>query len=207
MWERAATGVGDPVLLLQGTLFAKSVSPDGKYLVYMDRGVKTRGDISVLPLGGGGKEFSILQTPADEVGAQLSPDGKWLVYLSDDGGTYEVYVQSFNAEGKLGTDRKRISTNGGLSPVWGRNGKELFYVSEDGMMMVVGINLTATEVQITAPPKALFKTRMLAVASSSIYQEFDVTADGQRFLIGTLIGETKSPRPKIILNWHAALKK
>jgi len=155
-------------------------------------------------LGGNGKEFSILETPADEVGAELSPDGKWLAYLSDETGTYEVYVQSFNAEGKLGTNRKRISTNGGLVPVWSRNGKELFYVAEDGMMMSVGISPTVNEFQFT-PPKALFKTHMLAAAG--VFHEFDVTADGQHFLIGTLIGDTKSPRPKIILNWPAALKK
>ena len=54
--------------------------------------------------------------------------------------------------------------------------------------MAVGISPTVNEFQFT-PPKALFKTRMLAVAS--VFHEFDVTADGQRFLIGTLIGDTK----------------
>lgn len=204
IWERAANGVGEAVLLLEGIVFAKSVSPDGKFLTYMHRGVKTRGDVWVLPLGGNGKEFSILETPADEVGAELSPDGKWLAYLSDEAGTYEVYVQSFNAEGKLGTDRKRISTNGGLVPVWSRSGKELFYIADDGMMMAVAISPTANEFQFS-PPRALFKTRMLA--ESNVFHEFDVSADGQRFLIGTLIGDTKSPRPRIILNWPAALKK
>jgi hypothetical protein len=97
-----------------------------------------------------------------------------------------------------------ISTNGGLVPVWSRNGKELFYVAEDGMMMAVGISPTVNEFQFT-PPKALFKTRMLAAAG--VFHEFDVTADGPHFLVGTLIGDTKSPRPKIILNWPAALKK
>ncbi len=207
IWERAATGVGDPVLVLEGAVFSKSVSPDRKFLVYMHRGVKTRSDVWVLPLGEGSKGFSILETPADELGAELSPDGKWLAYLSDETGTYEVYVQSFNAEGKLGTDRKRISSGGGLCPVWSGNGKELFYVAPDGMMMAVGISPTAGEFQVTAPPKALFKTRMLAMAALSVFHEFDVTADGQRFLIGTLIGESKSSPPKIILNWTAALKK
>lgn len=204
IWERAASGVGDPILVLAGTVFAKSISPDGKLLVYMHRGVKTRGDVWVLPRSGNVKEFSILETPADEVGAELSPDGKWLAYISDETGSYEIYVQSFTPEGKLGTDRKRISTNGGLVPVWCRNGKELFYVADDGMMMAVAISPSANEFQFSAP-KALFKTRMLA--ESNVFHEFDVSVDGQRFLIGTLIGDTKSPRPKIILNWPAALKK
>lgn len=54
-------------------------------------------------------------------------------------------------------------------------------------------------------PTALFKTRMFA--DSNVFHEFAVSHDGQRFLVGTLIGDTKSPRPTVILNWQAALKK
>jgi len=70
--------------------------------------------------------------------------------------------------------------------------------------MAAAINPDGKEFQFS-PPKALFKTRMLA--ESNVFHEFDVSADGQRFLVGSLIGDTKSPRPTIILNWEAALKK
>ncbi len=61
------------------------------------------------------------------------------------------------------------------------------------------------EFQFSAP-KPLFKTRTLAL-EGSIFREYDVSPDGQRFLIGTLIGEPKAPPPTMILNWTAELKK
>ena len=61
------------------------------------------------------------------------------------------------------------------------------------------------EFEFTAP-KALFKTRILRL-EGSIYHEYDVSPDGQKFLIGTLIGDTKAAPPTRILNWTAMLKK
>ena len=204
IYERAANGVGDAVLLLEGTVFPKAISPDGRFLLYMQRGVKTRGDVWVLPRFGERKQFPILTTIADELGPELSSDGKWLAYISDESGSYEIYVQSFTAEGKLGAERKRISTNGGIVPNWSSDGKELFYVDGDGQMIVVPVNTSSGAFQ-TGAPTALFRTRMFDDAS--VFHEFAVSHDGQRFLVGTLIGDTKSPRPTVILNWPAALRK
>ena len=204
IYERAANGVGEPVLLLQGSVFPKAISPDGRFLIYMHRGVKTRADVWVLPRTDSGKPFPILQTVADEHAPELSPDGKWLAYISDESGSYEVYVQSFTVEGKLGAERKRISSNGGLVPNWSSDGRELFYVDGDGRMMAVAVNTGGGEFQKGAMT-ALFQTRMFDEAS--VFHEFAVSHDGQRFLVGTLIGDTKSPRPTVILNWPAALKK
>jgi len=204
IYERAANGVGEPVLVLEGTVFPKAISPDGRFLLYMHRGVKTRADVWVLPRTGFGKPSPILTTVADEHGPELSPDGKWLAYISDESGSYEIYVQSFTAEGKLGAERKRISTNGGVVPNWSSDGKELFYVDGDGRMMAVPVKTSGGEFQ-TGAPTALFQTRMFDEAS--VFHEFAVSHDGQRFLVGTLIGDTKSPRPTVILNWPAALKK
>jgi Tol biopolymer transport system component len=202
--ERAANGVGEPVLLLEGAVFANDISPDGRFLFYMHRGVKTRGDIWALPRFGDGKPFPILATAADEQESELSPDGKWLAYTSDESGSYEVYVQSFTAEGKLGTDRIRVSTNGGIIPNWSSDGKELFYVDGDGRMITVPVNASGGSFQKGAQT-ALFQTRMFGDAD--VFHEFAVSHDGQRFLVGTLIGDTKSPRPTVVLNWTAALKK
>jgi eukaryotic-like serine/threonine-protein kinase len=202
--EHAANGVGEPALLLEGANFPKAISPDGRFLLYTHRGVKTRADVWALPRTGSGEPFPILQTVADELEPELSPDGKWLAYISDESGSYEVYVQSFTAEGKLGAERKRVSTNGGLVPNWSSDGRELFYVDGDGRMMAVAVNTGGGGFQ-TGAPTAIFQTRMFADAS--VFHEFAVSHDGQRFLVGTLIGDTKSPRPTVILNWPAALKK
>src|SRR5438445_387074 len=94
--------------------------------------------------------------------------------------------------GKLGADKKRVSTNGGKFPIWRRDGSELFFVAADGQMMSSAVKTGGTEFQFGAP-KALFKTRMLGLIGT--FHEYDVSPDGQRFLIGALIGEPKAPPP------------
>ena len=162
-----------------------------------------RRDVWVLPLFGERRPYVLINSPFDEIQPQLSPDLRWLAYASDESGSYEIYVQPFTAEGpdagKLGGDKKRISTSGGTQPRFSRNGQELFYVAADGMMMAVPMSGGAF-----ATPKALFKTRMLTgLVQSGI--DYDVTADGQRFLIGTKVGE---PTPvTVFLHWTEGLKK
>src|SRR2546425_91854 len=204
MTVKAANGLGDAESLLQGPNFPASWSPDGRFIVFVRRGVKTRLDMWVLPMFGDKKEYQLLNSPFDEQNPQLSPNGRWLAYPSDETGNYEIYVQSFSADGKLGNDKKRVSTSGGKLPVWRRDGSELFFVAPDGQMMSSAVKTGGTEFEFSAP-KALLKTRMLGFVTG--FHEFDVSPDGQRFLIGTLIGEPKAPPPTVILNWMADLKK
>jgi serine/threonine protein kinase len=201
---RAANGSGDAEGLLAGANFPSAWSPDGRFIIFVRRGVKTRMDIYALPLFGDRKEYLILNSPFNEQTPAFSPDGRWLAYTSDETGNYEIYVQSFSADGKLAADKQRVSTNGGTYPLWRRDGSELFFVAPDGQMMSSAVKTAGTEFQFAAP-KSLFKTRMLAWITN--FHEYDVSPDGQRFLIGTLIGEPKAPPPTVILNWTAALKK
>jgi serine/threonine protein kinase len=201
---KAANGSGDAEGLLLGANFPADWSPDGRFIIFLRRGVKTRLDIWALPMFGDRKEYQLASSPFDEQNPQLSPDGRWLAYSSDETGNYEIYVQSFSADGKLGADKQRVSTAGGKLPVWRRDGSELFFVAADGQMMSSSVKIGGTEFQFAAP-KALFKTRMLAWTSS--FHEYDVSPDGQRFLIGTLIGDTKAAPPTVILNWAADLKR
>jgi len=156
-----------------------------------------------LSMTGERKETLLLNSVADEQNTQLSPDGKWLAYTNDETGTYEIYVQSFT-DGKLGSDRKRISTAGGKFPVWRRDGTELFFVAQDGQLMASSVKTVGTEIEF-GTPKALFKTRMLSWVQN--VHEVDVSPDGQRFLIGTVIGDTKTPAPTVLLNWTALVQK
>lgn len=204
MTVKAANGIGAEETLLPGANFPSAWSPDGRYIIYERRGVKTRFDMWVFPMFGDRKEYQLSNSQFDEQTPQFSPDGRWLAYSSDDTGNYETYVQSFSADGKLGADKKRVSTNGGKFPIWRRDGSELFYVAADGRVMAAAVKTGGTEFEFSAP-NALFKTRMLAWISN--FHEFDVTPDGQRFLVGTLIGDTKAAPPMVILNWTADLKK
>lgn len=201
---KASNGLGDAeTLLAGGAPFPFSWSPDGRYIIFLRRGVKTRLDIYALSLMGEHKESLLLNSPFDDDCPSLSPDGKWLAYAADDTGGPEIYVQSFE-DGKLGADRKRISTTGGRLPVWNRKGDELFFIATDGNLMSTNVKASAAEFE-SSPPIALFKTRMLGRFGA--VHEFDISPDGQRFLIGTLIGEPTAPPPTVILDWKAALKK
>jgi Tol biopolymer transport system component len=202
---KAANGSGDAETLVPRTAFPAAWSPDGRFIIFMERGVKTRTDLWALPLFGDRKEYVLSNSPFDEQNPQLSPDGRWLAYSSDETGDYEIYVQSFSADGQLGADKKIVSTSGGRLPVWRRDGSELFFVAADGQMMASSVKTGGTEFEFAAP-KPLFKTRTISL-EGSIYHEYDVSPDGQRFLIGTLIGDTKAAPPTVILNWTAALKR
>jgi serine/threonine protein kinase len=202
---KAANGSGDAEILLQRTAFPLAWSPDGRFILFMERGVKTRMDLWALPMFGERREYQLSNSPFDEQNPQLSPDGRWLAYTSDETGNHEIYVQSFSADGKLGADKRIVSTRGGKLPIWRRDGSELFFVAADGQMMACSVKTGGREFEFAAP-KPLFKTRMLAL-EGAIFHEYDVSPDGQRFLIGTLLGDTKAPPPTVILNWTAEVKK
>ncbi|HEX7295626.1 MAG TPA: hypothetical protein VF251_07725, partial [Pyrinomonadaceae bacterium] len=202
---KAANGSGEAETLLSQTVFPSAWSPDGRFILFMQRGVKTRTDLWALPTFGDRKEYLLSSSPFNEQNPQLSPNGRWLAYTSDETGDAEVYVQSFSADGKLGADKKRVSTTGGKLPVWRRDGSEIFFIAADGQMMAASVKTDRAAFEFDAP-KALFKTRTISL-EGGIYHEYDVSPDGQRFLIGTLIGDPKAAPPTVIMNWTALLKK
>ena len=203
IFQRASNGVGEPELLIPGTVFTRQYSPDGRFLMYTKRGAKTRLDVYLSQLFGDRKEIPLLASPADEVYAEISPNGKWLAYSSDESGSYELYVQSLTTDGTLGNDRKRISTDGGMRFAWGRDGRQIFFIARDSKMMSADVKTDGAAFDY-GPPKPLFETRMLFQYGGSDF--FDITPDG-KFLIGTLVGEPTSPAPTVVLNWTAALNK
>src|SRR5262245_20505922 len=203
LYQKAANGAEAEKLLLQvdgvGGYDPSDWSADGRFLLY---NLRMPRDVCAMPLNSSDKPYPLLNSEFDEYRAQLSPDGRWLTYASNESGNYEVYARPFGLAGpnagKLSGNKRPISTGGGNQPRWRRDGQELFYVAADGMMMAVKINGDTF-----GTPQALFKTRMMTwLMQSGI--DYDVTADGQRFLIGTLVGE---PTPvSVILNWTADLK-
>ena len=199
-----ANGSGEAEILLPGPTFPRAWTPDGRFIIFARRGVKTRLDLYALPMFGERKEYLLIDSAFDEYQMQISPDGRWLAYVTDETGDYEIYVQSISSDGKLGVEKKRISTNGGRLPVWRRDGSELFLVTPDGTLMSSSVKTGGAEFQFAAP-RPLFKTRMLTWFNN--WHEYDVSPDGQRFLIGTLIGDTKMPPPTVILNWTADTKR
>jgi hypothetical protein len=169
-----------------------SWSPDGQRLAFYEINPDTGFDISVLGIADR-KVQPFLHTPFNELGAQFSPDGRWLAYLSDESGRNEIYVRPYP-----GPDPKRqISTDGGVEPMWNRNGRELFYRSGNAMMAV---NITAQARFEAGTPQRLFEGSYLPV--------YDVSRDGQRFLMikpsePALAAPTQI---NVVLNWSEELK-
>ena len=115
-----------------------------------------------------------VQTPANEVQGRISPDGRWLAYTSDETGRWQVYLQSFPQPGM----KRAVSILGGAQPAWRADGKELFYLTPEGVITAVTVS---TDAQM-ASPKPLFR----APVSSDLVKwrnTYAATADGQRFLV------------------------
>jgi Tol biopolymer transport system component len=170
-------------------------SRDGKYvLVRKERELwyMTMPDAQAHPL---------LQSQSLIRNAQFSPDGKLVAYASSETGTWEVYVSPFPGFGS----KWQVSRGGGEEPRWRRDGKELFYLAPDGRLMAADVKTGAGfEVGF---PSVLFVTHPRQPISAMDFFSYDVTADGQRFLVNTKVDTSNSAPLSVILNWAAELEK
>jgi dipeptidyl aminopeptidase/acylaminoacyl peptidase len=142
-----------------------------------------------------GQAVPVLHTPADEKVAKFSPDGKWIAYSSNKSGQREIYVRSFTGKGP----EVQISINGGVQVRWRRDGNEIFYIALDGRLMAVQVKVTGGVIEPTTPIP-LFTMHAFGTFESRA-ATYDVSADGQRFLVLTS-KDAASPWPiKLILNW------
>ncbi len=174
-------------------------SRDGKLVVYDILDPKTNWDVAVAPIAGGAS-ITALATPAAELTGRLSPNGRWLAYVSNESGTFEVYVQPFPATGA----KWQVSKGGGLQPQWRRDGAELFYVTPDKKLIGTAVRTGLSDF-IVGASTPLVETRMTGWERISPGCEYAVTADGQRFLVSTA---TDAVLPIMLgLNWTAALRK
>lgn len=155
-----------------------SLSRDGRFLLYVTNGRETSNDIWVLPLHGRGRPYPLLHSAASENWASFSPDGKWVAFSSTEGGQAEVYVTAFPPTAR----HWRISADGGSQARWRQDGKEIFYLAPDRTLMAVSVTSTKREFTVDAY-NPLFQINYPYGA----YHAFDVSADGQRFLVNTLV--------------------
>jgi Tol biopolymer transport system component len=198
-----ADGPGNETLLLQSNLpkVPTGWSHDGKLLIHTVVDPKTGGDIWVLTLDGA-RASPIVNTAADERYGTLSPDGRWLAYVSNETGSYEVYVQAFPRAGRL----RQVSSKGGLQPEWRPDGRELFYLAPDKNLMAVDMGPAGAALDPRAP-KELFATRTMCLEIQPTARTYAAADRGQRFLLANATGQAQSEPIRVVLNWDAALRR
>ena len=208
IYQKASSGAGGPELLLQAPIGGFNLtdwSRDGRYLVYSSGGNSPASRLFVLPLEGDRKPFAFAQGLA--VAGRFSPDTRWVAYISFESHSAEVYVRPFNGapaatKNPSSPEGKWQISNGGayqVPPAWRRDGREIYYVSADRYLMAVEVSNGPT-FQPGAP-------RRLFPFPPTVANTFDVTPDGQRFLLPVPADNGQESPFTMVLNWQAGLKK
>jgi Tol biopolymer transport system component/predicted Ser/Thr protein kinase len=212
---RRPAGPGQEELLYGGDdlgKFASDWSADGQFLVYIaGGGVIRRSDLWVLRVDGSQAARPFIETMFPESHAQFSPDGRWLAYMSIETGVFEVYVTPFPGPG----ERRQLSTAGGGWPRWRRDGRELFYLAADPdvandnpgryrILTAVTVNGDGPDFEIMSEER-LFAAQPRPIGRLDAFT-YDVSADGQRFLINTAV-EAAPPSITLVVNWPGIIER
>ncbi len=181
-YRKRADGSGDADLLTDSEIefYPLSASPDGKVLIgeTNDDGI----DITVLDLDQPGDPEPFVATPFSDRDPAFSPDGRWVAYSSDESGAAEVYVRPFPAAG----GRWQVSDGGGRFPTWSADGRELFYRTDDGIMVatVETVGDTFRVGKARSLFEGNFRGGMFGISVFGyIFRDFDVAPDGEHFVM------------------------
>jgi Tol biopolymer transport system component len=189
------TGRGEMLVPVSGGVqWPYDWTPNGQYLIYGDIEEKTGENLMYLAMSGERKPTRFLDSQFDETDARFSPDGRWVAYVSDETGRSEVYVCTFPGA----TDKRKISTAGGTSPRWRRDGTELFYIATNNRLMAVPVR-TGTSFE-TGKATVLFRV-------DARDNQYDVAVDGQRFLINISVVEARFLPLTVVVNWVSGINR
>jgi TolB protein len=192
LFRKPSAGGGEELVLANdrtptgGKQIPSDWSTDGHAILFDEDG-----DICMVPVGKRTEPRVLVRGPATETQGRLSPDQKWVAFSSDASGRRQAYVASVSNPER----RWQISTQGGRDTVWRHDGREMFYVADDGTLMAVSVRPRGDTFE-AAIPVPLFKLRVDALSSRT----FAATHDGQKFLVNHLV-QPAVPRTAFILNW------
>ena len=198
--RQPAAGGADAEILAVGNYVAEW-SADGRFLLLYDTS-RNGFDVHVLPLTGERKRKTLLGSRFNETQPRLSHDGRWLAYVSDETGVRDVYVQRFDPD-RPSSGRWQVSSSGGAEPRWRGDSGELYYLSPDGNMMAAAVQARGDRFEASTP-RPLFETA--AESSSNIIWDYDVSRDGQQFIIAEPVAAGDVRPLTVLLNWQAGLK-
>jgi len=199
LYRKGSSAEGADEVLLSGPgLSPRSVSPDGKTLLHVKGGIDVWALSLMNPSGETPTPRAILDTSSGEDHPQFSPDGKWMAYTSGESGTREAYVINYSAS----SGRRQVSTGGASHVRWRSDGRELFYVTRDGVLMAAEIAAREQTLEVGRIQK------LFGSVITTVGYLYDVSADGSRFIVAQEGAETAgATRPPLTLveNWTALL--
>jgi Tol biopolymer transport system component len=183
-------------------MYPTDVSSDGRTVIFHQQTVGPAGyDLSVARGETPDATIQFLPSRFNEIQGRFSPNGRWVAYASDESGRFEIYVRPYpTAPGQW-----PISASGGMQPEWRGDGKELYFISGDGRLMAADVS-TDGPTFTAGVPRALFEVDVPDSAAPHP-SDYDVSADGKRFLINTVLDQPAKPAVTVILNWTAELPK
>ena len=205
-----ADGSGGVETLVESEIlaWAESWSADGRFLAFGKFDPETAQDLWVLPLDGDREPEPFANTDAVEHMAAFAPNGRWIAYATTESGVSEVYVRPYPP----GPGKAQVSSNGGGQPRWSADGRELFYRTDSGLM-VVAVDPEATpfsysraeELFIGAFEGGIWGMRLGVLTR----WDYDVAGDGQRFVMFPSErndGENRVDQVTLVVNWFEELK-
>ena len=204
LYERPANGGAEKLLVrTKHDKLLPTVTPDGRQLLASvpEGSIFTR---VLFPLSGQGDSVRLSgDSRFSEEHPEISPDARWTAFDSTDSGQREVYVQPL---APAGGPKQRVSVGGGQMPAWNRNGSELFYAARDGMLMSVALRPSGGRLEI-AEPQPLFLLQLGMGGEPQFHRHpYDVSSDGQRFLVIRRAPDADAEGAVVVTNWTAALK-
>ncbi|HYJ34049.1 MAG TPA: protein kinase [Candidatus Binatia bacterium] len=168
-------------------------SRDGRFMIGLTRQPTTTWDVWVFPLDGSRAPYPFISGPAADVEPAISPDGHWISYSSNESGRWEIYMQPLDGSG----GKLQVSNQGGRDAHWRADGREIFYVAPTGFITAVDVTLGPT--LSLGTPRPLFRYTLDQLDPNGHY--FDVSADGQRFLIRRAMDAVDAPVTTVFVNW------
>jgi eukaryotic-like serine/threonine-protein kinase len=197
-WQ-AADGSGDAERLTRSRndQTPTGISPDGARLVFTEIAPGAGSDVMQLTLVGNRNVIPLIQSSFDERNGIVSPDGRWIAYEGNDSGRFEIYVRPYADPRNA---RWQVSTGGGTRPLWSPKGDELFYVSSTGAVMRVGVGRGPSWDATT--PELVVKEGYATIIGGFFGRNYDVSSDGERFLMLKQTDDPTVPPPQFVVVQH-----
>lgn len=209
LWTRS-DGAGQPQALTESRnpQNPQSITPDGRQLAFVEIAPATGADIWTLPVESGpsglkaGKPQIYLQTPFNERGPRFSSDGHWLAYFSNESGENLVYVDSFPHKGS----RRKVSPRGSSSPMWSRNGTDLFFQQFHTLSDLMAVSYRVRGDSFVTETPRVWSTNLTHFTATNTYEP---GPDGRRIVALLSADTAQDPQDRriFLLNFFDELRR